>query len=81
MIGRSAVALGIPQRRQPGQSLQENILEQVLRSDPWNPCQENSMHHSNVTLIKMAESGAIAALGSPDQRLVTDVSAGSRVHR
>jgi hypothetical protein len=31
------------------------------------------VHHPSMALVELAESGAIAALGSPDQRLVTDL--------
>jgi hypothetical protein len=55
-------------------------MDQILGSCAGNPRQQNSMHHPDVALVQLAERGAIAALGSFDQRFVTGVFTGSGVH-
>src|SRR6266851_2137964 len=62
------------------QGLQENVMDQILGSCAGNPRQQNSVHHPDVALVQMAESGAIAALCSFDQRFVTGVFTRSGVH-
>jgi len=62
------------------QSLQENILKEVVHVGVRNAREQDAMDHAGVSGVENAEGGPIASLCGPDDGIVCGVDVGRRGH-
>lgn len=69
-----------PQRGEPGQSLEEDVMDEIVDVGVRYAAEKNAVDHAGVAGIENAEGGTVALLSGADERMVGAVMLGGSIH-